>query len=129
MSVGVSIRRRVLLGAGVASLAAAVPASAADTAAPVLGTAWFAAPANGNGGWRLSAPQTLQLSATDDVAVAKLQYSLDGGATYVDVPIAAGPSVSANVTLADEGNTTVRFRAFDSSGNVSRGATTNTTLN
>jgi type 1 glutamine amidotransferase len=129
MSVGLLIRRRALLGAAFASLLVAAPASAADTVPPVLGTASFAAPADGNGGWRLTAPQTLQLSATDDVAVAKLQYSLDGGATYIDVPITAGPSVAASVTLSDEGNTPVRYRAIDDSGNVSRGATTNTTLN
>ena len=128
-------RRRgagALLGvvAGSVSLLVAVaPATAADTEAPVVGTAAFAAPPTGNGNWRLTAPQTLQLSATDDVAVAKFQYSLDGGATYVDVPVTAGPSVTANVTLSDEGNTTVRYRAVDSAGNVSRGATTNTTLN
>ncbi|WP_028064125.1 ThuA domain-containing protein [Solirubrobacter soli] len=128
MSVRDSVRRWALPGIAV-SLLAAAPASAADTVAPVTGTATFAAAANGNSNWRLTAPQTLQLSATDDVAVAKLQYSMDGGATYVDVPVTAGPSVSANVTLSDEGNTTVRYRAIDSSGNTSRGATTNTTLN
>ncbi len=37
--------------------------------------------------------------------------------------------MTASVTFSDEGNTTVRYRAVDSSGNVSRGATTNTTLN
>src|SRR5690349_12876223 len=106
MSVRDSIRRRAMLSiaAGSASLlAAAAPAAAADTAAPVVGTATFAAPPTGNSNWRLTAPQTLQLAATDDVAVAKLQYSLDGGATYVDVPVTAGPSVTANVTLSDEG--------------------------
>ena len=71
------------------------PASAADTVAPVVGTATFAAPPNGNNNWRITAPQTLNLSATDDVAVAKFQYSLDGGATYVDVPVTAGPSATA----------------------------------
>ena len=74
-------------------------------------------------------PQTLNLSATDDVAVAKFQYSLDGGATYVDVPVTAGPSATASVPLSQQGNTTLRYRAVDSAGNPSRGATTNTTLN
>ena len=104
-------------------------AQGADAQAPVLAAATFASPANGNNNWRISSPQTLQLSATDDVAVAKLEYSLDGGATYIDVPVTAGPSVTANVPLSLEGNTTVRYRAVDSSGNVSRGPTTNTTLN
>src|ERR1044072_8781049 len=104
MSVRGSIR--ALLGvAACATLFGAAPAMAQDTVPPAVGTATFAAPANGNSNWRLTAPQTLQLSATDDVAVAKLQYSMDAGATYVDVPITAGPSVSASVTLSDEGNT------------------------
>src|SRR5262249_12041905 len=87
-----------------------------------------AAPPNGNNNYRISAPQTLNLSATDDVAVSKFQYSLDGGANYVDVPVTAGPSATAGVALSQEGNTTVRYRAVDSSGNFSRGATTHTTL-
>ena len=111
------------------SLAVASPAMAADTVAPVVAPAAFAAPPNGNNNWRITAPQTLNLSATDDVAVSKFQYSLDGGATYVDVPVTAGPTATASVPLSQEGNTTVRYRAVDSSGNFSRGATTNTTLN
>ena len=117
------------LAASAAILVAVSPASAADTAPPVLAPAAFAAAPDGNNNWRLTVPQTLNLSATDDVAVAKFQYSLDGGATYVDVPVAAGPSANAAVPLSQEGNTTVRYRAVDSSGNFSRGATTNTTLN
>ena len=110
------------------SLAVASPALAADTVAPVLATATFAASPNGNGNWRITAPQTLGLSATDDVAVAKFQYSLDGGTTWVDVPVTAGPTAAANVSLSQEGNISVRYRAVDSSGNISRGATTSTTL-
>ena len=113
----------------VAALIAVPSASAQDTTAPVLPAGAFAAPPNGNSNWRLTSPQTLNLSATDDVAVAKFQYSLDGGATYVDVPVTPGPSATASVTLSQQGNTTLRYRAVDSSGNFSRGATTNTTLN
>ena len=128
MSVGVGNRRRALLGAVAcaSSLAAAGPAFADE---PPVSTATFAAAQNGNGNWRLTAPQTLQLAATDDVSVAKLQYSLDGGATYIDAPIVPGPSVSANVTFSEETNVTLRYRAQDSAGNITRGATTNTTLN
>src|SRR3954468_2894984 len=122
--------RAVLAVAGSATvLGAASPALAADTAAPVLASGAFSAPPNGNSNWRLTTPQTLALSATDDVAVSKFQYSLDGGATYVDVPVTAGPTATASVPLSQEGNITVRYRAVDSSGNFSRGATTNTTLN
>src|ERR1700761_2933217 len=65
----------------VSLLAVASPAMAGDTTPPVLGAAAFAATPDGNSTWRISAPQTLGLSATDDVAVSKLQYSLDGGVT------------------------------------------------
>ena len=85
-------------------------------------------PPDGNNNWRLG-PATLNLSATDDVAVTKFQYSLDGGVTYVDVPVTPGPSVSATVTLTQQGNTTVRYRAVDSSGNFSLGTSATTTLN
>src|SRR4051794_21419840 len=111
------------------SLAVASPALAADTAPPVLAPATFAVPPNGNSNWRITTPQTLNLSATDDVAVSKFQYSLDGGTTYIDVPVTAGPAATASVPLSQEGNTAVRYRAVDSSGNLSRGAIVNTTLN
>ena len=125
-------RRMVGWVAVLAALATMVvsvsPAGAADSAAPVLAAATFSAAPNGNNNWRITTPQTLNLSASDDVAVSKFQYSLDGGVTYVDVPVTEGPSATAAVPLSQEGNTTVRYRAVDSSGNFSRGATTNTTL-
>src|SRR3954451_18835397 len=123
----VSAMQAVIAGA-VLSLAVVSPAMAADTVAPVVVPATFSAPADGNSNWRLTTPQTLNLSATDDVAVSKFQYSLDGGATYVDVPVTAGPTATASVPLTQQGNRTVRYRAVDSSGNFSRGATANTTL-
>jgi type 1 glutamine amidotransferase len=110
-------------------MVAGSPATAADTSPPVMAPATFSAPPDGNNNWRLTKPQTLTLSATDDVAVAKFQYSLDGGATYVDVAVTPGQATTAEVSLSQEGNTTVRYRAVDSAGNFSRGATTNTTLN
>ena len=113
----------------VVALIAVPSASAQDTTAPVLPAGAFSAAPTGNSNWRLVAPQTLNLSATDDVAVAKFQYSLDGGATYVDVPVTPGPSATASVPLSQQGNTTLRYRAVDSAGNASRGATANTTLN
>jgi type 1 glutamine amidotransferase len=117
------------VGLGCMLAVGAAPAAAADTSPPVLGAAAFSSPPDGNNGWRITKPQTLALAATDDVAVDRLQYSVDGGVTYVDASIAPGGSVSASVSLSLEGNTAVRYRAIDSSGNVSRGATTNTTLN
>ena len=126
---GPSRTRLLTAVAAAAVLAPAAPALAADTTPPVISTAQFASPPDGNSNWRLTVPQTLNLAATDDVAVAQLQYSTDGGATYADAPITAGGSVSAAVELSQQGNTTLRIRAIDSSGNVSRGATVNTTLN
>jgi type 1 glutamine amidotransferase len=121
------------MGAVVAGMAlglAVVPqAMAADTVAPVLGTAAFAAAPDGNNNWRITVPQTLNLSATDDVAVAKLQYSLDAGASYIDAPVIAGPAASAPAGISQQGTTTVRYRAIDSSGNFSRGTANGTTLN
>ncbi|MBE2315512.1 ThuA domain-containing protein [Solirubrobacter sp. CPCC 204708] len=119
--------RRAATAAAVGAALVALPtaAHAQDTTPPVMAPATFATPASGNGNWRLTAPQTLNLSATDDVAVTKFQYSLDGGATYVDVPATAG---AASLTLSQEGNTPLRYRAVDEAGNVSR-ATVNTTLN
>ena len=66
-------------------------------------------------------PVKVTFAATDDVAVTKLQYSLDNGATWIDAPITAGPSVSSVVTITQEGNTSVRYRALDAAGNVSPG--------
>ena len=96
-------RRRGRLALAGLTVAAAVTvaasghsmATAAETSPPVIAPATFSAPPDGNSNWRLTKPQTLTLSATDDVAVAKFQYSLDGGATYVDVPVTPGPSATA----------------------------------
>ncbi len=127
-------RRRGLKGLAGLTIATAVSAGvagtafAADTTPPAVAPATFASPPDGNNNWRLTTPQKLTLSGTDDVAVGKFQYSLDGGATYIDVPVTEGPSATAEVSLSQQGNTSVRYRAVDSSGNFSRGATTNTTL-
>ena len=118
---------RALLGIAAGSVCmftATSPALAQDTAPPTVSGAFATAP-QGNNNWRLTAPQTLNLSGTDDVGVSKFQYSLDGGATYIDVPATAN---TASVPLSTEGNTTLRYRAVDAAGNSSRGATTNTTL-
>ena len=120
-------RRRVVapwialvLGAGVV-LGTALPAAAADAVAPVVDVATLTPAPEGNNNWRFT-PATLNLSATDDVAVDKFQYSLDAGLTYIDVQVADAPAATATATISQEGNTTVRYRAVDTSGNVSTGA-------
>ena len=125
------LHRRIPLGRGVGllcaslsliALIAASAAFAADTVRPVVDVATLTpAVADGNNNWRFG-PATLNLSATDDVAVAKFQYSLDGGVTYIDVPVTPGPSASATVSITQQGNTTVRYRAVDSPGTTRSGA-------
>src|SRR3954453_12279702 len=127
--------RVAVLAAAAATLVSAAPvhAQAPDTTAPVLAAATLDPPAfTGMRSPWYRGPVKLTLAATDDVAVTKLQYSLDNGASWVDVPITAGPSASGVATIVQEGSTSVRYRALDAAGNVSPGVTpapANTTLN
>src|SRR4051812_18740983 len=130
-----SSRMAASVAALVAVLAPAVPADAqsVDTTAPVLAAATLdpVAFTGMRSPWYRGLVK-VTLTSTDDVAVTKLQYSLDGGATWIDAPIAPGNSVSSTVTVTQEGNTSVRYRALDAAGNVSPGvapAAANTTLN
>src|SRR4051794_7798601 len=103
------------------ALAALVPAGAAlaaDTVSPTIDVGTLGGTADGNSNWRLTKPVTLNLTASDDVSVARFQYSLDNGLTFVDVA-ASGATAAAGVPISQEGNTTVRYRAVDSSGNYS----------
>src|SRR4051812_485957 len=128
-------KRSLSVAAVVAALAPAAPAAAqtADTTAPVLAAATLD-PATFTGmrsPW-YRGPVKVSFAATDDVGVSKLQYSLDNGATWIDVPITPAPSVTATATIVQEGSTTVRYRALDAAGNISPGVTpapANTTLN
>src|SRR3954470_12036421 len=128
-------RRAVALATVAAAFAAAAPAGAQapDNTAPALAAATLDPSAfTGMRSPWYRGPVKLALAATDDAAVTKLQYSLDNGATWIDVPITAGPSVSGVATITQEGSTTVRYRALDAAGNVSPGPTpapANTTLN
>jgi type 1 glutamine amidotransferase len=122
MSGGIRRVRVLAWAAAVLSLAAlvlAIPAVAADTVVPTIDVGALAGTADGNSNWRLTKPVTLNLTASDDVAVAKFQYSLDNGVTFVDVPVTAAPTAAAAIPITQEGNTTVRYRAVDSSGNYS----------
>src|SRR6478736_3005970 len=84
---------------------APVPAHAqtTDTTAPTLAVATVdpAAFTGMRSPW-YRGPVKVTFAATDDVAVTKLQYSMDSGATWVDVPISAGPSVGGVVTFTQE---------------------------
>jgi type 1 glutamine amidotransferase len=146
--------RRTVAAAVLAAAMAAGPASSAlaqgDTERPTLNVATLAplGPAQygtGTGGvnpvfgtgvgiWFVKTGATfdgvtLNLSAADNVAVERLQYSLDNGANWIDVPITPGPSVTGAPKITQEGNTNVRYRAIDAAGNVSLGAPAATTLN
>ncbi len=127
-------------------IAPAAHAQSTDTTPPALGVATLpvcsvqrAAPgtvgstACADGNWYTSTAGTpphasvmITMTATDDVGVAKFQYSTDNGATWTDVPVTPGTSVTAQVEDTLQGATTFRYRAVDTSGNVSQdGATSN----
>jgi type 1 glutamine amidotransferase len=97
----------------------AAPAWAADTTLPTVNPATLSpTPPTGQNNW-YRGPVTLNLSATDDVGIDKFQYSLNGGASYIDVPVAGAPtSASASAQITQEGSTSVRYRAVDTTGNI-----------
>src|SRR4051794_661114 len=92
-------------------------AQATDTTAPSLAAATLdpAAFTGMRSPW-YRGPIKVTISASDNVAVTRLQYSLDNGATWLDAAVSAGPSVTATVTITQEGSTTVRYRALDAAG-------------
>src|SRR4051794_15098917 len=111
--------RMVLPVAAMAAALAPAPAIAqtADTTPPAVAVATLDPVAfTGMRSPWYRGPVKVTLAATDDVSVSKLQYSLDNGATWIDAPITAGPSVSSIVTITQEGSTTVRYRALDAAG-------------
>src|SRR3954447_5401340 len=112
--------RMMLPAAALVAVLAPAPAHAqtADTTAPTLAVATLD-PATFTGlrsPW-YRGPVKVTFAATDDVAVTKLQYSLDNGATWTDAPITTGASVTSTVTVTQEGSTAVRYRALDAAGN------------
>jgi type 1 glutamine amidotransferase len=141
------VHRKLAMAAAVGAALVVVPSASAqgpDTTAPVVNVGTLtptAAPqrnggpaasstSTGNNGWfTQSAPTVLTVTATDDVGVTKLQYSADAGATWVDMTITPGPSVTGTVPFTAEGNNAIRYRALDAAGNVSRGVAAATTLN
>src|SRR4051812_33370869 len=81
--------------AGAQTVDASAPVLAAATLDPVAFTGmrspWYRGPVK------------LSFAATDDVGVTKLQYSLDNGTSWIDVPVTAGPSVGGTATITQEG--------------------------
>ncbi|GAA2904634.1 hypothetical protein GCM10010517_70700 [Streptosporangium fragile] len=82
----------------------------ADKTPPTVTATLNPAAPNGENGW-YTGNVTLTVTATDNVAVASRQYSLNAGATW--------SSANNPVTLSAEGAHEVRYRATDTGGNVS----------
>ena len=111
--------RTLCISVVAAVLIPAAPSWAADTTPPAVGVATLspAVPTGQNSWYR--GPVTLNLSATDDVGIDRFQYSLNGGASYIDVPVTGAPtSATASAVIAQEGSTAVRYRAVDTTGNI-----------
>jgi type 1 glutamine amidotransferase len=104
----------------VAVIVPAAPAWAADTTPPTVNAATLSpSPPTGQNNWYRGAV-TLNLSASDDVGIDRFQYSLNGGASYIDVSVEGAPaSATASAVITQEGSTGVRYRAVDTSGNIS----------
>ncbi|MFB9682445.1 ThuA domain-containing protein [Streptosporangium vulgare] len=102
-----------------AALIPAAPSWAEETTPPTINVATLSPSApTGQNNWYRD-PVTLNMSATDDVGIAKFQYSLNAGAAYIDVPVEGAPATAtASAVITQEGNTSVRYRAVDTSGNV-----------
>lgn len=79
-----------------------------DKTAPVTSVGLFGT--EGNNGWYTS-DVLLSLSGQDEKSgVQKIEYSLDGGVTYIEY--------TAPVLFSDEGSRDVLYRSVDKSGNV-----------
>jgi len=111
----------------VASLAIALPASAATTAAPdavsaaiSTGTLTPAAPSGTNGWYR--GPVTLNLSATDTVTgVQRIEYRLGTAAPFQTAASVNAPfpsTLTGSVPVSPEGTTSIGYRAVSGDGSI-----------
>ncbi|RCG32923.1 PKD domain-containing protein [Sphaerisporangium album] len=82
----------------------------ADKTPPTVTATLNPAQPGGENGW-YTGNVTLTVTATDNGTVSSRQYSINGGATWLN---ANNP-----ITLSTEGTTEVRYRATDNGGNVS----------
>ncbi|WP_169945094.1 ThuA domain-containing protein [Microbispora sp. H11081] len=116
------------------------PAAAETGAAPVLdvatlspvaepsyngatNTAYTPSTTTGAGGWFTNGDVTLNLSATDDEAVASFQVTV-GSEPVVEVPaVRNGTRGTATYVITGDRNSTVRYSAVDAAGNVSAART------
>ncbi len=70
-------------------------------------------------------PPTLQITAHDDHAIARVDYSIDGGRNWLPADAINGlgtPNATARFTptILDDGNYVVMVRAIDGNGNIGR---------
>ncbi|ROP44706.1 PQQ-dependent sugar dehydrogenase [Pseudokineococcus lusitanus] len=87
----------------------------ADVAAPVVTATTTPTAPSGQGGW-WTGPVTVQLAATDNGTLSRVERSLDGGATWTNV---LSRGVVAPFQVTAQGVTQVQYRAVDAGGNVS----------
>ena len=81
-----------------------------ETVAPVTTAVVSPSAPNGANGWYIT-DATISLSATDSCSgVARTEYSLDSGATWLPY--------TGTLTISNEGTTTVQFRSVDRAGNI-----------
>ena len=86
-----------------------------ETVAPITTAVVSPSAPNGANGWYIS-DATISLSASDACSgVARTEYSLDSGATWLPY--------SGTLTISDEGTTTVQFRSVDRAGNIETAGT------
>ncbi|PFG39146.1 glucose/arabinose dehydrogenase [Georgenia soli] len=103
---GVELDRLTFVGAGVTDVTAP---EVSHTVTPE---------ADGENGWHVTGPVTVQLAASDNGQLTSVEYSLDGGATWTNVRNSRTGAVSP-VRLTADGVHELTYRATDSGGNVS----------
>lgn len=102
---GVDLDRFQFIGGGVTDVTAPTVSHTLTPAAPSA-SGWFAGPVN------------IQIAASDNGALASVERSLDGGATWTNIRNARSGAI-APIALTADGTHTVLYRATDTGGNVS----------
>lgn len=92
-------------------------AGVTDVTAPTVSHTTTPGAPSGENGW-FTGPVTVQVAATDDGALASVERSLDGGATWTNLRNSRTGAI-APVQLTTDGTHEVRYRATDTGGNVS----------